>query len=109
MNLPLASTPFQVLEFPPAQIHKVAREKLAGISIIGIFLAQLWAELRLRFYRHINFRKNQNAEARLAYCAMSTEEFEGINARQCWANWRTIPKSLSGFLPDQPLAVIDLC
>ena len=40
---------------------------------------------------------------------MDLHEFEGINARQRWANWRTIPKNLDGVLKNQPVLAIDLC
>jgi SAM-dependent methyltransferase len=39
---------------------------------------------------------------------MSDEEFAAINGRQEWANWRTIPRSLSGHVPNRPLRVLDL-
>jgi SAM-dependent methyltransferase len=43
-----------------------------------------------------------------AYAAMSDGEFDAINGRQDWANWRTIPRCLSGRVPEQPLRVLDL-
>jgi SAM-dependent methyltransferase len=39
---------------------------------------------------------------------MSEREFDAINGRQDWANWRTIPRALSGHVPDRPLRVLDL-
>ena len=39
---------------------------------------------------------------------MTEEEFDAINGRQDWANWRTIPRALSGHVPDRPLRVLDL-
>jgi SAM-dependent methyltransferase len=39
---------------------------------------------------------------------MSVPEFDAINGRQDWANWRTIPRALSGRVPDRPLCVLDL-
>ena len=39
---------------------------------------------------------------------MTEDEFDAINGRQEWANWRTIPRSLSGLLPNRPLRIIDL-
>jgi hypothetical protein len=44
-----------------------------------------------------------------AYAAMSPREFDGINARQRWANWRVIPRNLRGRRLEGPLAAIDLC
>src|SRR5262249_12923252 len=43
-----------------------------------------------------------------AYAAMTDAEFAAINGRQDWANWRTIPRALSGHVPDRPLRVLDL-
>ena len=43
-----------------------------------------------------------------AYSAMSATEFDAINARQDWANWRTIPRAMNGHLPNHPLRVLDL-
>jgi SAM-dependent methyltransferase len=43
-----------------------------------------------------------------AYAAMSDAEFDAINGMQDWANWRTIPRALSGHVPDRPLRVADL-
>lgn len=52
----------------------------------------------------------QGEAARVAYQRMTTDEFVRINARQAWANWRTIPRNLHGNLPiDRPLTVLDLC
>ena len=52
----------------------------------------------------------QGEAARQAYQRMTITEFMRINARQAWANWRTISLNLHGQLPiDRPLTVIDLC
>lgn len=52
----------------------------------------------------------QGEAARDAYRRMTPAEFTRINARQAWANWRTIPRNLRGQLPtDRPLTVLDLC
>jgi SAM-dependent methyltransferase len=97
------------LEFTPDVIQNIANSRLKHPSLAKIFIHQVFTENWLRYKKKINFRKRKNDEARSAYCEMSLVEFEGINARQQWANWRTIPKSLSGLLPDRPLAAIDLC
>lgn len=39
---------------------------------------------------------------------MTQEEFDAINGPQEWANWRTIPRAMSGHVPDRPLRVLDL-
>jgi len=66
-------------------------------------------EFLLRTSRHINFRRTQNPDACAAYDAMQIDDFTAINARQAWANWRTIPRNLSGQLVDEPVVAIDLC
>jgi SAM-dependent methyltransferase len=58
--------------------------------------------------RGIHFRASDPDAVAAAYAAMSAQDFAGINARQDWANWRTIPRALSGHVPDRPLQVVDL-
>jgi SAM-dependent methyltransferase len=58
--------------------------------------------------RGILFRSTDQAKAAAAYAAMSEREFDAINGLQDWANWRTIPRALSGHVPDRPLRVLDL-
>jgi len=89
-------------------IRRVAREQLED-GIVSLFFKQAWAEASLTWRRRVRFRRQENAEALQAYCAMSTAEFEGINARQRWANWRTIPRSLRGRVPEAPCKAVDLC
>lgn len=77
----------------------------------GRALAVLWrqwrAERRLA-RRGVRFRDTEAHAAAAAYAAMTEEEFCAINGRQDWANWRTIPRALSGHVPDRPLRVLDL-
>lgn len=89
-------------------IRRVAREQLED-GLVAIFLKQAWAEAALTWRRKVRFRRQENGEAVRAYCAMTLSEFEGINARQRWANWRTIPRSLHGRLPAVPCRAVDLC
>lgn len=77
--------------------------------VIPEFVRQAWHEVRVRKLRHIQFRSRENQKAREAYAAMDPWEFEGINARQAWANWRTIARNLEGRLPREPVRAIDLC
>ncbi len=79
------------------------------LRVIPEFLRQAWHETRVRRLRHIQFRSRENDKAREAYAAMDPWEFEGINARQAWANWRTIAKNLEGRLPRRPVRALDLC
>lgn len=57
----------------------------------------------------IGFRSRTNATACDAYRQMDDASFVTVNLRQAWANWRCIPRSIDGRLPDRPLKVIDLC
>ncbi len=67
-----------------------------------------WRAERILARRAVHFRTTDLTMLSAAYAAMSDGEFEAINGRQDWANWRTIPRSLSGHVPDQPLRVLDL-
>jgi SAM-dependent methyltransferase len=40
---------------------------------------------------------------------MPPELFSGINARQVWSNWRTIPRNLTGRLRNHRVKMVDLC
>ena len=98
-----------VLIFDDQLILETARRKLGGSTLPGIFFRQLWTENWLRLKKRVNFRKSENEDARAAYRQMNVREFEDINARQQWANWRTIPRNLSGCLPSVAVTAIDLC
>lgn len=74
-----------------------------------IVLRQAFYENWLKLGKRVNFRFSDNRRACDEYSKMSTEQFHGINARQAWANWRTIPRNLSTKLPSAPLRAIDLC
>lgn len=89
-------------------VQRAARERL-GMGILRLSLKQAWSELKVELQTNLTFRRRQNAEALRAYCAMSGREFDGINALQRWANWRTIPGCLKGRLPDRPCRAVDLC
>lgn len=89
-------------------IGRAARAHLEE-GIIRLFLRQAWTEFQVSRRTFLRFRNDRNAEAVRAYCAMTDREFEGINARQKWANWRTIPRSLRGRLPERPCRALDLC
>jgi SAM-dependent methyltransferase len=77
----------------------------------GNALAACWRQWRAERSlqrRGIHFRATDPKIVAAAYAAMTDQEFEAINARQDWANWRTIPRALNGHVPDRPLTVIDL-
>jgi SAM-dependent methyltransferase len=67
-----------------------------------------WRTERTLARRGVHFRTTDIGALGAAYAAMSDREFDAINGRQDWANWRTIPRSLSGHVPDRPLTVLDL-
>jgi SAM-dependent methyltransferase len=67
-----------------------------------------WQAERTLARRGLRFRSTNLDEIGAAYAAMTPREFYAINARQNWANWRTIPRCLSGQVPDRPLRIIDL-
>jgi SAM-dependent methyltransferase len=71
-------------------------------------LWQQWRTEQQLAQRGVNFRATAMPQVRSAYAAMSETEFDAINARQDWANWRTIPRALNGHVPEHPLRVLDL-
>jgi SAM-dependent methyltransferase len=90
-------------------IENIAKNRLEQNNIVHLFMKQVFTESKLIVRRKVNFRKRENHQAVQAYCEMALPEFEGINARQKWANWRTIPKNLGGRLPAHAIRAIDLC
>jgi SAM-dependent methyltransferase len=77
----------------------------------GSALTVCWRQIRgerALARRGVRFRGTDPQVIAAAYAAMSDTEFDAINGRQDWANWRTIPRALSGHVPDRPLAVADL-
>lgn len=91
-----------------AGLRRIARERLPE-GLAALVLRQAWAELVVSAGSRLRFRSGENERAVRAYCAMSVAEFEGVNARQRWANWRTIPRNLHGRLPARPCRAVDLC
>lgn len=78
-------------------------------SVIRLFFRQTWTEFAVACRTRRSFRDDRNENAVRAYCAMTEDEFEGINALQAWANWRVIPRNLRGRLPWRPCRAVDLC
>jgi SAM-dependent methyltransferase len=77
----------------------------------GNLLAVCWRQWRTEralARRGIHFRSTDPETVVAAYEAMTASEFEAINGRQEWANWRTIPRGLSDHVPDRPLNVVDI-
>ncbi|MFW5829753.1 MAG: class I SAM-dependent methyltransferase, partial [Planctomycetota bacterium] len=93
--------------FDRRRLRRAARVYGPG-SLPGIVWRQMRSEWRLS-QLGIRFRQRQNDQACAAYGRMPWEDFCQINARQAWANWRTIPSALNGLLPRRSLNVVDLC
>jgi SAM-dependent methyltransferase len=92
----------EVVSFDP---HEMGRHGPG--NVFAVCWRQWWAERALR-QRGILFRTTDPASVEAAYSAMSEREFEEVNGRQSWANWRTIPRSISSLLPDRPWKIVDL-
>lgn len=97
-----------MLELEAARIRRIARERFPE-RLPRLLLRQAWAELLVTVGSRLRFREPENARAVQAYCGMSVAQFEAINARQRWANWRSIPLSLHGRLPGRACRAVDLC
>jgi SAM-dependent methyltransferase len=72
-------------------------------AVVGQFVKEQGLKLR-----GVQFRTTHPPAVRAAYAAMDPREFDSVNARQHWANWRTIPRGMSGRVPNRSLRVIDL-
>jgi SAM-dependent methyltransferase len=104
-NKPLINREGAVLKVTEQAIGQIARPK--G-NIARIFLQQACTEGWIMVTKKVRFRR-QNSDACRAYGRMTLKEFAAINSRQCWANWRTLPRNLNNRLPNRPLKIIDLC
>lgn len=96
------------MEVSLESVDRAAKERLKE-GIVRLFIRQAIAELKVSCRTRLRFRDGRNDEALRAYCAMTEAEFDGINARQRWADWRTIPRTLRGSLPARPCRALDLC
>jgi SAM-dependent methyltransferase len=77
----------------------------------GHILAVCWRQWRTErdlARRGVHFRLTDPHQVAKAYAAMSAAQFDAINGRQDWANWRTIPRCISGHVPQRPLRIVDL-
>jgi SAM-dependent methyltransferase len=79
------------------------------LGFLLMLARQACQETRVRGIRGIAFRVSANAEARRAYARLTLDEFEAINQRQAWANWRTIRRNLAVWGPARVVRAIDLC
>jgi SAM-dependent methyltransferase len=85
--------------------REIRRNGPGGIVVV---CWRQWRTERALAKRGIRFRATDFDQVLAAYAAMSEAEFDAINGRQDWANWRTIPRALAGHVPDRPLRVLDL-
>jgi SAM-dependent methyltransferase len=99
----------RILELNEKIIKNAAKEKLDPNNPILVILKQAFYEKRAKIRTKTSFRSRANDKAVDAYCRMNFKEFDGINARQRWANWRTVPRNLNGRLPLTEVKCIDLC
>ena len=97
------------LEITESEIRRLAKKHLETSNLLVIAMRQAFTEYKLRLRKGLSFRFGLNEKAREAYVAMTEKEFEGINARQQWANWRTIPRNMNGRVPRRPIQALDLC
>lgn len=67
-----------------------------------------WRAERALARRGISFRDTNPRALRAAYGRMRADEFAAINARQNWANWRTIPALVRRIPLPGPWKVLDL-
>jgi SAM-dependent methyltransferase len=88
---------------------RIPLRRASFLVLLPILLRQACHEARLRWWRSIRFRSRRADEVWRAYRAMEPWEFEGVNARQAWANWRTIPRNLAGVAPSGPALAVDVC
>jgi SAM-dependent methyltransferase len=98
----------KALRIDHAAVREARRQYGPRNPLPVLLVQQHLAERRLR-RAGIGFRSNTNATACDAYRMMDDAIFVSVNLRQAGANWRCIPRSVDGRLPDRPLQVIDLC
>jgi SAM-dependent methyltransferase len=76
-------------------------------NILSVCLRQWQAERQLK-RRGVHFRSADPSTVAAAYQAMTAQEFDAVNGRQDWANWRTIPRCLNRHVAARPLRILDL-
>ena len=79
------------------------------LGFVLMLARQACQEARVRRIRGIAFRASANDDARRAYARLTLDEFEAINQRQAWANWRTIRRNLAVWGPERAVRAVDLC
>lgn len=102
-------SPQATLRIGERAIGAAAAANGVGYNLPLVAARQAITETWVRAFRRAGFRSSENASALAGYLRMNAGEFDGVNARQRWANWRTIPRNLDGLCPDRALAAVDLC
>jgi SAM-dependent methyltransferase len=85
------------------------RWRIGPLGFIRMLVSQACREAEVRGVRMLPLRSSRNDEVLRAYAALDVPEFEAINGRQAWANWRTIRRNLDGRLPRRAVTAVDLC
>ena len=98
LKLAAAEASAGLLRCPPSEIAAAGPGNLPGV------LWRQWRAERRLARRGVRFRSDDPVEVEAAYAAMTAGEFDAVNGRQAWANWRTIPASLDLLLPDRRLS-----
>lgn len=107
-HTPLLDRNSEYLNVDEQTLRRIALRHNASILLSSV-LRQAWHEYALWLSKGICFRCGKNTEAVNKYRPMTPHQFDAINARQNWANWRTIPRNLSQRLPNRPVRALDLC
>ena len=69
------------VSFPESLLRRIARERLGKTSLVGLVFRQATSERLLKYLRGVDFRHNENAQATLAYRAMSVDEVRERQAK----------------------------
>ncbi len=84
---------------------------MSGATGPGNVVAVCWRQWRAEralARRGVRCLSTDPAAVVAAYAAMTAAEFDAVNGRQEWANWRTIPRAIRGRLPARPWRALDL-
>ena len=91
-----------VIRISPGEIRRNGPGNIVAVCV------KQWQTERALARRGVLFRTTDLQAVEASYSAMSEEEFDAVNGRQEWANWRTIARSMSGLAPNRPVRAIDL-
>lgn len=94
---------------PVNPLRRFLEDRWPGGLLPVVLVRQAFYEQVLLRRKGIRFRARDETSVQRAYATMTPHEFDAINARQSWANWRIIPRNLRGRSPQDPVVAIDLC